>query len=78
MPEQLLVSNLFGCALGAFTEVTKDGKIGLFELACSGAILQDEISDITLPLQAKPLRERNEEINAFARFLYSREHGSVA
>ncbi|MGH7928258.1 MAG: sigma-54 interaction domain-containing protein, partial [Candidatus Binatia bacterium] len=55
LPEGLLESELFGHERGAFTGaiVTKPGK---FELAHSGTILLDEISEMPLALQAKLLR----------------------
>lgn len=56
IPEQLLESELFGYAPGAFTGANKDGKAGLFELAHKGTLFLDEIGEISLPLQAKLLR----------------------
>jgi transcriptional regulator with PAS, ATPase and Fis domain len=54
--KDILESELFGYEGGAFTGARKEGKPGLFEAACGGTILLDEISEIELPLQAKLLR----------------------
>lgn len=55
LPENLIESELFGHERGAFTgAVTR--KKGRFELAEGGTILLDEISELSLPCQAKILR----------------------
>ncbi|MBF0482785.1 MAG: sigma-54-dependent Fis family transcriptional regulator [Desulfovibrionaceae bacterium] len=55
LPEHLLESELFGHEKGAFTGAI-GRKLGKFELADSGTILLDEISEMELGLQAKLLR----------------------
>ena len=55
LPDTLAESELFGHEKGAFTgAVTR--KIGKFEAAGRGTIVLDEISEMSLPLQAKLLR----------------------
>lgn len=55
IPENLLESELFGYAKGAFTGAAEK-KIGLFEEASGGTLFLDEIGDLTISLQAKLLR----------------------
>lgn len=56
LPENLLESELFGYAAGAFTGASKSGKTGLFELAHNGTIFLDEVSEMSLSLQGRLLR----------------------
>jgi transcriptional regulator of aroF, aroG, tyrA and aromatic amino acid transport len=56
LPEQLLESELFGYARGAFTGSRKEGKPGLFEIAKHGTLFLDEIAEMPLSCQAKILR----------------------
>lgn len=61
LPENLLESELFGYVEGAFTGAKKGGKPGLFELAHSGTIFLDEISEMSPKLQARFLRVLQEK-----------------
>lgn len=56
IPETLLESELFGYEEGAFTGAKRQGKPGLMELAGSGTLLLDEITEMPLSLQAKLLQ----------------------
>ena len=55
MPESLLESELFGHEKGAFTGATKR-KSGLFEIADSGTLFIDEVSEMSPGMQVKLLR----------------------
>jgi DNA-binding NtrC family response regulator len=55
LPDTLAESELFGHEKGAFTGAVSR-KMGKFELAKHGTVVLDEISEMTLPLQAKLLR----------------------
>lgn len=61
IPENLLESELFGYAEGAFTGAKKGGQIGKFEQAHTGTIFLDEIGDMPLYMQAKMLRVLQEK-----------------
>ncbi|PEK29919.1 sigma-54-dependent Fis family transcriptional regulator [Bacillus pseudomycoides] len=56
IPDNLLESELFGYAEGAFTGAKKNGKAGKFELANYGTLFLDEIGDMSLLTQVKILR----------------------
>ena len=56
IPRELMESEFFGYDRGAFTGSSKEGKLGLFELASGGTLFLDEIGELTLPLQSKLLR----------------------
>lgn len=56
IPENLIESELFGYAPGAFTGSRAEGKRGLFEAAQKGTIFLDEISELPLNLQVNLLR----------------------
>ena len=60
LAENLLESELFGHAKGAFTGAIND-KQGRFEMAHGGSILLDEIGDIPPRIQAKLLRVLQEK-----------------
>jgi two-component system response regulator AtoC len=55
LPETLLESELFGHERGAFTGAV-ERRAGRFELAHTGTLLLDEISETSLALQSKLLR----------------------
>ena len=59
IPENLIVSELFGHVKGAFTGAVRD-KEGKFELADGGTLFLDEIGDLRIDLQAKILRALQE------------------
>lgn len=52
----MLESELFGYAEGAFTGAKRGGKMGLFEAAAGSTLFLDEISEMDIGLQAKLLR----------------------
>jgi len=60
IPDTLLESELFGYEKGAFTGAYAT-RMGKFELAHKGSILLDEVTEISLGLQAKLLRVLQEK-----------------
>jgi two-component system response regulator AtoC len=60
IPRELLENELFGSERGAFTSSTTR-KMGKFEIAESGTVFLDEISDMDVSLQAKLLRVLQEK-----------------
>ena len=61
IPANLLESELFGYAEGAFSGAVKGGKPGKFQLADHGTLLLDEIGEMPMDLQAKLLRVLQEK-----------------
>jgi two-component system nitrogen regulation response regulator NtrX len=60
IPEELIESELFGHAKGAFTGALAARK-GKFELADGGTLFLDEVGDMSLKTQAKVLRALQEQ-----------------
>jgi two-component system nitrogen regulation response regulator NtrX len=61
IPEELIESELFGHAKGAFTGAVSDRR-GKFEIANSGTLFLDEVGDMSLKTQAKVLRALQEQV----------------
>lgn len=56
IPAELVESELFGYAKGAFTGAHQKGSIGLIRKADRGTLFLDEIGDMPMPVQARLLR----------------------
>ena len=56
IPANLLESELFGYADGAFTGAAKGGRKGLFQEANGGTVFLDEIGEMPISMQSKLLR----------------------
>jgi two-component system nitrogen regulation response regulator NtrX len=61
LPEELIESELFGHAKGAFTGAVADRR-GKFEIASGGTLFLDEVGDMSLKTQAKVLRALQEQV----------------
>src|SRR5690606_30669063 len=61
IPRELIASELFGYAEGAFTNALRGGKKGKFEAAHGGTLFLDEIGYMPLELQATLLRVLEEK-----------------
>jgi sigma-54 dependent transcriptional regulator, acetoin dehydrogenase operon transcriptional activator AcoR len=56
LPRELVESELFGHAAGAFTGARREGQPGKFEAAHGGTIFLDEVDSVPFDLQGKFLR----------------------
>lgn len=61
IPENLLESEFFGYEEGSFSGASKQGKIGIFELANRGTLFLDEIGEMPVQMQSKLLRALQEK-----------------
>ena len=61
IPDELIESELFGHAKGAFTGAVSDRR-GKFEMASGGTLFLDEIGDMSMKTQAKVLRALQEQV----------------
>ena len=61
IPNELLESEFFGYEAGAFTGASETGKLGKFELADSGTLFLDEVSNMSPALQVKLQRALQEQ-----------------
>jgi transcriptional regulator with PAS, ATPase and Fis domain len=56
LPRELVESELFGYASGAFTGARREGQAGKFEAAQGGTVFLDEIDSMPMEVQVKLLR----------------------
>jgi transcriptional regulator with PAS, ATPase and Fis domain len=56
LPRELVESELFGYAPGAFTGARREGQAGKFEAARGGTLFLDEVDSMPMDVQAKLLR----------------------
>ena len=56
IPKSLFESQLFGYAPGAFTGASKNGKVGLIQMADGGTLFLDEVGELPLDIQTKLLQ----------------------
>lgn len=61
LPKNILEAELFGYVEGAFTGASRNGKMGLFEMAHGGTIFLDEIGEMPLETQVQLLRVLQEK-----------------
>lgn len=61
IPEDLMESELFGYARGAFTGASPEGRRGLLDAADGGTLLLDEIAELSFAAQAKLLQFLQEQ-----------------
>lgn len=60
IPSELMESEFFGYAAGAFTGASRKGKIGRFQIANKGSIFLDEVNLLPMTMQPKFLRTLQE------------------
>jgi transcriptional regulator of acetoin/glycerol metabolism len=61
IPKELIQSDLFGYADGAFTGAKRGGRVGKFEAANGGTLFLDEIGEMPLKMQINLLRVLEEK-----------------